>query len=67
MTENCREAISMDVGRYHIDQKGTGRIYVPKALVEVLDFKSGDRVLIRIVNRSKLVIERFENAVLEED
>ncbi|WP_290624078.1 MULTISPECIES: AbrB/MazE/SpoVT family DNA-binding domain-containing protein [unclassified Archaeoglobus] len=40
--------ICVGVGRYHIDQKGTGRIYVPKALVKILDFENGEQVLIRV-------------------
>jgi bifunctional DNA-binding transcriptional regulator/antitoxin component of YhaV-PrlF toxin-antitoxin module len=37
----------LGVGRYHIDQKGAGRIYIPKALVKTLDFKSGEQILIK--------------------
>ena len=67
MTEFCRVGVvELEVGRYHVDKKGTGRIYVPKALVKVLGFKSGDRVLIRVVSSDKLVIEKFEEAVLQE-
>ncbi len=67
MTEFCRGSmVELEVGRYHIDKKGTGRIYVPKALVKILGFKSGDRVMIKVINNNKLVIEKFEKAVLEE-
>ena len=54
------------VGRIYVDGKGAGRLYIPKELMSSLTFENRGKVLIRVVNRSKLVIERFENAVLEE-
>ncbi len=51
--------LCVGVGRYHIDQKGSGRIYVPKSLVKVLEFKSGEQVLIKICE-NKIEVKKLE-------
>lgn len=36
-----------EVGRIYIDSKGAGRLYIPRKVVEHLNFENGERVLIR--------------------
>jgi len=54
------------IGRVYRNRDEAGRLYIPKELMSSLVFENREKVLIRVVNRSKLVIERFENAVLQE-
>ena len=54
------------IGRVYRNRDEAGRLYIPKELMSSIVFENREKVLIRVVNRSKLVIERFENAVLQE-
>ena len=56
----------VEVGRIYRDKDNGGRLYIPKRVMEHLNFANREKVLIRVVSSDKLVIERFEEAVLEE-
>lgn len=48
--------VSVSVGRFHIDRKGAGRIYIPKDVTQKIRFRSGDRVLV-VLEGSRLIIK----------
>ena len=53
MVEGCRV---ISVGRFHIDGKGAGRVYIPKEVAQKLKLQSGERILI-ILEGTNLVIK----------
>jgi bifunctional DNA-binding transcriptional regulator/antitoxin component of YhaV-PrlF toxin-antitoxin module len=48
----------VDVGTYHIDDDGAGRIYVPKKIAEAIGFDSKTKVTVRYED-GKLVVEKL--------
>jgi len=57
MVNNARTLVS--VGKFHVDRKGAGRIYLKKKITDVLleiGFKHGEEVRIEIDNEGKKII-----------
>ncbi len=47
------------VGKIYVDSKGAGRLYIPKKLMECLNFDNGEQVIIKS-DGNRLEILRLE-------
>ena len=54
------------IGKFHKDSKGAGRIYIPKEIVKNLNYESGDRLLIKIVD-SRIEIRKLTEEVVNNE
>ncbi|RLI80392.1 hypothetical protein DRP05_01040 [Archaeoglobales archaeon] len=50
------------VGKFHRDNKGAGRFYIPKELAKKLNFENGEQTIIEI-SETKIEIRRLKDIV----
>lgn len=54
----CVSESIKDVGKLFIDNKGAGRLYIPKSMMEKLSFENGEKVKLTLTD-GILVVEKL--------